>query len=134
MEHKSIIVFDGVCHLCSGWVHFLIKRDPAKRFIFSAMQTATGKSLLSQHGLNPDDPVSFLLIDKSITYRDSTAIVHILKHLDSGWKVLAVLIAIIPRMIRDPLYRWFARNRYSLFGRRTQCLMPSAALRERFLE
>ena len=129
----SIIVFDGVCVLCSRWVDFVLRRDPQGRYKFAAMQTASGRDLLVRHGIDPDDPLSFLLLEGKHGYTDTDAIVRILRSCGSGWKFVALLVAIVPRFIRDPMYRWIARHRYRIFGRRSACRVPTADFADRFL-
>jgi predicted DCC family thiol-disulfide oxidoreductase YuxK len=129
----SIIVFDGVCVLCSRWVDFVLRHDRPARYRFAAMQTASGRDLLIQHGIDPDDPLSFLLLEGKQGYTDTDAIVRILRGFGPGWKFVAVLVAVVPRFIRDSLYRWIARHRYRIFGRRTACRVPTADIADRFL-
>lgn len=129
----SVIVFDGVCMLCSRWVDFVLRRDPQGRYKFAAMQTASGRALLIEHGIDPDDPLSFLLLEDKKGYTDTDAIVRILCSLGPGWKFIALLVSIVPRFVRDPLYRWIARNRYRMFGRRAACRVPTADIADRFL-
>jgi predicted DCC family thiol-disulfide oxidoreductase YuxK len=129
----SVIVFDGVCMLCSRWVDFVLRRDPHGRYKFAAMQTASGRALLIEHGIDPDDPLSFLLLEDKKGYTDTDAIVRILRSLGPGWKFTALLVSIVPRFVRDPLYRWIARNRYRMFGRRAACRVPTADIADRFL-
>jgi predicted DCC family thiol-disulfide oxidoreductase YuxK len=129
----SIIVFDGVCVLCSRWVDFVLRRDLQARYKFAAMQTASGRDLLIQHGIDPDDPLSFLLLEGEQGYTDTDAIVRILRSFGSGWKFVALLVAVVPHFIRDPLYRWIARHRYRMFGRRAACRVPTADIADRFL-
>ena len=117
----SIIVFDGVCVLCSRWVDFVLRRDGGGRYKFAAMQTASGRDLLTAHGIDPDDPLSFLLLEGESGYTDTDAIVRILHSFGTGWRFLALLVTIVPRFIRDPLYRWVARHRYRIFGKRAAC-------------
>ena len=128
-----IIVFDGVCVLCSRWVDFVLRRDRHARYKFAAMQTASGRDLLIQHGIDPDDPLSLLLLEGKQGYTDTDAIVRILRSFGSGWKLVALLVAVVPRFIRDPLYRWIARHRYRMFGRRAACRVPTADIADRFL-
>ena len=128
----AIVVFDGVCALCSGWVGFLLRRDRARLFRFAAMQDNAGRQLLARHGLDPDDPMSFLLLDASGARTDSDAIIAVLERLGGGWRA-ARLLRLLPRRLRDPLYRRLARNRYRWFGRRETCYLPPAAERDRFL-
>jgi predicted DCC family thiol-disulfide oxidoreductase YuxK len=129
----SVIVFDGVCMLCSRWVDFVLRRDPHGRYKFAAMQSASGRALLIEHGIDPDDPLSFLLLEDKKGYTDSDAIVRILRSFGPGWKFIALLVSIVPRFVRDPLYRWIARNRYRMFGRRAACRVPTADIADRFL-
>ena len=129
----SVIVFDGVCMLCSRWVDFVLRRDPHGRYKFAAMQTASGRALLFEHGIDPDDPLSFLLLEDKKGYTDTDAIVRILRGFGQGWKFIALLVSIVPRFVRDPLYRWIARNRYRMFGRRAACRVPTADIADRFL-
>jgi len=131
-DGSAIVVFDGVCVLCSGWVGFLLRHDRTQQFRFAAMQGEAGKRLLAAHGLDPDDPMSFLLLDASGARTDSDAIIAVLARLGGAWRVMG-LLRWIPRGLRDPLYRQLARNRYRWFGRRDACYLPSAAERSRFL-
>ena len=130
----SILVFDGVCVLCSHWVGFVLRHDRHDRYQFAAMQTATGRELLVNNGLDPDDPKSFLLFEDGRSYTDTDAIVRVLRSFGGRWKVAATLLALVPRFIRDPSYRWVARNRYRLFGKHDVCIVPSAPGAHRFLK
>jgi predicted DCC family thiol-disulfide oxidoreductase YuxK len=111
----------------------VLRRDPHGRYKFAAMQTASGRALLIEHGIDPDDPLSFLLLEDEKGYTDTDAIVRILRSFGSGWKFIALLVSIVPRFVRDPLYRWIARNRYRMFGRRAACRVPTADIADRFL-
>jgi predicted DCC family thiol-disulfide oxidoreductase YuxK len=134
----GIIVFDGVCVLCNGWVRFLLKHDRRGRFRFAAMQGHGGRALLDAHGLDPDDPVSFLLVEDAATgqparaWTDSDAILRVLSGLGGAWRLLSPL-RWLPRAVRDPAYRWIARHRYRLFGRHDRCPLPDPAQSQRFL-
>lgn len=128
----GIIVFDGVCALCNGWVDFLLARDRAQRYRFAAMQSAAGRRLLATHGLDPDDPASFLLLEGRGAHTETDAIARVLSGLGGVWR-LAALGRLLPRGLRDRLYRLVARNRYGLFGRREACRMPDPAQQHRFI-
>lgn len=131
-EPVATIVFDGVCTVCSGWVEFLLKRDRRERYRFAAMQTPAGRALLQAHGLDPDDPLSFLLIEGGSARTDSDAVIAVLAGLGGMWRTAAAL-RVLPRTIRDPAYRWLARNRYRWFGKKDSCYLPSAEQAHRFL-
>ena len=133
----AVIVFDGVCVLCNGWVGFLLRHDRRGRYRYAAMQSDAGRALLSSHGLDPDDPASFLLVEHDVGAQpristDSDAIRRVLAGLGGGWRA-AHVIALVPRRVRDAAYRWLARNRYRWFGRHEACSIPAPEHRNRFL-
>lgn len=130
---SKVLVFDGVCVLCSRWVNFVLRRDRRKQYRFAAMQTATGRELLMRHGIDPDDPISFLLLEDGVGYTDTDAIVRVLRSFGGAWSVAAFLLRLTPRLVRDPSYRWIARHRYKLFGQRDTCVMPTPDSADRFL-
>jgi len=133
-DRSSIIVFDGVCALCNGWVRFLLARDRTQRYRFAAMQTPAGRRLLETHGLNPDDPISFLLVDDEGAWTDTEAIARVFAGLGGGWRVASRSIGCVPRPLRDAAYRSIARNRYRWFGRYAHCHIPTPEQRDRFLD
>jgi predicted DCC family thiol-disulfide oxidoreductase YuxK len=128
----ELIVFDGVCVLCSRWVRFIIARDAPRRYRFAAMQSPVGRLLLRQHGLDPDDPSSFLLLDGCRPRTGSDAIIHVVARFGGPWRA-AAMARIVPRALRDGLYRYLARRRYRWFGKRDSCGLPSAEIADRFL-
>lgn len=128
----AVVVFDGVCALCSGWVRFLLRHDRGAGFRFAAMQGAVGHDLLVAHGIDPMDPVSFLLVDGAAAWHDSDGVIEVLRRLGGVWR-LAVALRMLPRTLRDALYRLLARNRYRVFGRRAACMVPPQDARDRFL-
>ena len=132
-ETGATVVFDGVCVLCNGWVRFLLRHDRRGRYRFAAMQGESGRALLHAHGLDPDDPVSFLLVEDGRAHTDTDAIILVLGSLGGFWRVPAAVLSLLPRALRDPLYRVMARNRYRLFGRHAQCPLPTPGQAARFL-
>jgi predicted DCC family thiol-disulfide oxidoreductase YuxK len=87
------------------------------------MQTAAGKALLLEYGIDPEDPATFLVLDRGLRLTDSDATIHIIAALGGIWKLVVVARA-IPRRWRDAMYRLLARNRYRSFGRRGVCYLP----------
>ena len=126
------MLFDGVCNLCSGWVHFAIARDPAANLRFAAKQSAHGQDFLRRRGLPTDRFETFYLIDGGRVYEKSVGILCMVGYLRWPWPLLKAL-RIVPRPLRDWLYDCIARNRYRLFGRRQTCLVPTAEIADRFL-
>lgn len=133
LDHP-VIVFDGVCVLCSRWVDFILHHDRTGRFRLAAMQGTRGRTLLLAHGLSPDDPASFLLVDGGQGYSDTDAIARVLHQLGGRWRGTATALRMIPRPLRDPTYRWIARHRYRLFGKRSQCRLPEPEQAWRFID
>lgn len=133
-ETAPVIVFDGVCLLCNRWVDFILRHDRANGFRLAAMQGHHGSRLLHAHGLSPDDPTSLLLVQDGEGYTDTDAIIRILHALGRQWKIAGAVLWLVPRFLRDSAYRWLAKNRYRLFGRRDLCRMPDPAHAARFLD
>jgi len=131
-QNQAIILFDGVCHFCNGAVQFIIKRDRKGYFRFASLQSTFGKSLLVEHP-ELQNTNSLVLIENGQYFSMSTAVLRIAKNLDGLWKFLYSLQIISP-IFRDPLYRYFARHRYRWFGEEQVCKIPTAEMRERFLD
>ncbi|MEY4935135.1 MAG: hypothetical protein RIS64_1494 [Bacteroidota bacterium] len=134
MENSSsIILFDGVCNLCDGVVQFVLKKDKKARFRFAALQSERGTALLKQFGLSTTNYNSFVLIESGRVYQKSTAALQVLKGLGGVWMLLYAFM-IVPRPIRDAIYDRVARNRYRFFGKKDECMLPTAEIRARFLK
>jgi len=128
-----LILFDGVCNLCNGFVKFLIKRDPAGKFRFASLQSDFGRSQLIRFNLNPDLLHSVIVIEGDNVLQRSDAALRIVTQLGGPWKILNAL-KIFPRFLRDALYNVVARNRYKVFGKRDSCMIPTPELKARFIE
>ena len=129
---NPVILFDGVCRLCNRTVKFIINRDPASKFRFAPLQSETGNNLISELkplNVNLD---SIILVENSLYYVKSTAVLKILRKLGSLWPLLYVFI-IVPPVIRDYIYDIVARNRYKWFGKEERCMVPNADNEKRFL-
>lgn len=118
---ERVVVYDGYCHVCSGWARFLELHAMLPPFVLVPMQSGSGRALLVAHGIDPDDPETFLVLDRGEVLTDSAAAIHVIAALGGVWK-LATIARVIPRSWRDSAYRLLARNRYRWFGRRTVCL------------
>lgn len=127
-----VVLFDGVCNLCNGSVQFILKRDPQARFRFASLQSDAGRSLLQEHGLDPEALSSVVVIDGGQAWRESSAALRIARYLPGGWKLLRIF-TLVPRPLRDAVYRWIARNRYRWFGKMETCWLPTPELKGRFL-
>ena len=121
--NARVIVFDGICHVCTGGVRFLAHHRIEPPFELIPMQSADGKALLRRYGIDPEDPTTFLVLDRGLILTQSDASIHIMAAIGGLWR-LAVVARVIPRAWRDWLYRLLARNRYRWFGRRATCYLP----------
>ena len=128
-----IVLFDGVCHLCAWSVKFILERDPQAHFRFAPLQSDTGRRLMLEHGLDPDSLNSFVLIEGGRAYSESTAALRVARQLNGLWPLCYAGI-ILPRILRDPIYHYIAKNRYRWFGKSDSCLMPSPQLRAQLLD
>ena len=131
-ENKSIILFDGVCNLCNASVNFVIKHDKKAQFLFASFQSDAAKEIMLHFNLKNLNLDSIVLIEGYKIHENSTAILRITRHLNSGFKLLYFFI-IIPKSVRDWLYSFIAKNRYKFFGKRESCMIPSLELKNRFL-
>jgi predicted DCC family thiol-disulfide oxidoreductase YuxK len=129
---NPIVLFDGVCNLCSSVVKFTISGDPDGIFRFASLQSEAGRFFLNKFGLSTDDFDSFVLIEGDKFFLRSTAVLRLCKKLNGLWPLLYLSI-IIPGPIRDFVYDIVAENRYKWFGRKEECFIPSADIRNRFL-
>jgi predicted DCC family thiol-disulfide oxidoreductase YuxK len=133
MPGKSTILFDGVCNLCNGFVNFLISHDKKDTFKFGSLQSPKVQELLKKYDYSTNDLSTVLLIEDDTLYSQSTAVLKIVKKLNGGWPLLYVFI-ILPKPIRDFFYKLIAKNRYRMFGKKDACMIPTPALKAKFVE
>ena len=127
-----IILFDAECILCSANAQFVLRHDKAAHFRLASIQGAVGGALCRAHGVDPADPVSMLVVDGDRVRRDSDAVLSIYEDLGWPWRLMT-LFRLVPAMLRDPAYRWIARNRYRIFGKRETCWVAPPEYRARIL-
>ncbi len=133
LKSESLILFDGFCNLCSSSVQFIIKRDATARFKFASLQSPVGQSQLKRFNLPVNQFYSIVLIQDGVARQRSDAALQIARHLDGLWPALSIL-RFIPRFVRDGVYDFISRNRYSWFGKKDSCMIPTPDLKSRFLE
>ena len=129
---RPVIVFDGVCPLCSANARFILRHDRRRHFRLASMQSEAGAALYRRFGIDPADPETLILVEGDRALRDSDAVLAIWSGLGWPWR-MASIARVVPARLRDPLYRWVARNRYRLFGRRQTCWLPRPQDADRFL-
>lgn len=137
VENRPIVLYDGLCGLCDGVVRFLLRHDTKDVFRFAAQQSDFAQRILMRHGQstsgtdsirvieNYDSPAERILIKSEATLR-------IAKGLGGIWTG-ALIARILPISLRDTCYDWIARNRYKIFGKRSECRVPRPNDRHKFL-
>lgn len=133
----DIVLYDGVCGLCNGFVRFILPRDPAARFRFASLQSAFGRALLARHGRDARDLDAVYVVTSrgggERVLAKSEAVLHVLARLGWPWRAGAIA-APLPARLLDAAYDLVARSRYRLFGRHDACPLPAPEWRGRFID
>jgi len=129
---NPIILFDGVCNFCNASVNFIMQRDPKGIFHFAPLQSLTGQNLMKKLGLSTDDLDTMVLIDGDKHYTRSSAGLRIAARLNGLWPIFAAFL-IVPKFLRDWIYKIIAKNRYRWWGKRETCMVPEPGMKERFI-
>ncbi len=133
-----VVLFDGVCGFCQASVQALLQRDPQHVLRFAPLQSDFAQKTLSAHGYDATklDTVYVVAHDSAsdgiVVRRKTDAIVFLLRTL--GYRVTAALLAVVPRFLRNLGYDAFASLRYTLFGKKEACYVPSKEQRAQFVE
>ncbi|TAG11580.1 MAG: DUF393 domain-containing protein [Sphingobacteriia bacterium] len=130
--NNPVILFDGVCNLCSSSVQFIIRNDAKRHFRFASLQSNFGQSILKQFNLPTNELDSFILLYKGKIAIKSTGALQVAKQLSGAWPLLYIFI-IIPPFIRDAVYEFIGRNRYKWFGKKEACWLPTPEIKALFL-
>lgn len=134
-SNKNIILFDGHCNFCDGFISFILKNESkhSSNLYFCALNTEVGKEITDKRQLDIPKKDSIFYIDNcGNVYSESDAIFKIIKHLKTPYRILFIF-KIFPKFLRDYFYRLFAKNRYKLFGEKTSCEIPSKEIQSRYL-
>jgi predicted DCC family thiol-disulfide oxidoreductase YuxK len=130
---RPVVLFDGVCNLCSGSVQFLIEHDPEATLRFAPLQSESAQELLDAVGLTDYDLDTIVLVEGEEYYTRSEAALRIARRLGRPWSLLW-LARYVPRVLRDAVYDVVASSRYAVFGKNDRCMVPTPEVRDRFLE
>ena len=132
MGGPPLIIFDGVCVMCSAWARFVMRHDTRRLFLLTTAQSPTGRATYLRHALDPDAMETMIVAIDGHAHIRSDAILAVLSRLGWPWRA-AVVMRIVPRPLRDAGYRWVARNRYRWFGKRDTCWLPDASTADRMV-
>ena len=130
--NKQLVLFDGVCNFCDETIHKIIKADKDHLFVFTSLQSNFGKEIVKHIGINPKVD-SIILYQPNIAYfTESDAALEIAKQL-SGFYPLLQIGKVVPKTVRNKIYQYIAKNRYKWYGKKEECMVPSAEVRAKFL-
>jgi len=133
-ENKKIILFDGICNLCNGFIQFVIKNDKKDNFRFVSLQSEYGQKIQNYLGINFYNPKSIILYQPEVAYfQKSEAVIEIIKNF-RGFYRLFIVLRIVPVFFTDLIYDIVAKNRYRWFGKKNQCMIPTPELKSKFLD
>ena len=127
----NIVVFDGVCNFCNRIVQIIIRHDPSAQIHFAAQQSEAGEKLMKDLAIK-ESSNSVLFVKDGLVYYQSDAVIEIAKLL-TGWSSIFKYSIIVPRFLRNAIYKFIAANRYAIFGKQDQCMVPKEEERGRFL-
>jgi predicted DCC family thiol-disulfide oxidoreductase YuxK len=136
-EGRKIVLYDGLCGMCDGLVQFLLRHDKRDAFRFAPRQSEVAKQILVRHALDPASMETIYVIDnynspQEMVYTKSDATLSIAEGLAGIWKI-ARAARPLPRSFRNACYDLIARNRYRIFGKRTECRIPAPEAQHKFL-
>ena len=132
-NQNPVILFDGICNLCNGFVQFVIKRDREEKFRFASLQSEAAKQMLTKFNLPTKNFTTIVLVKDENIFLKSDAVLEIAREL-KGWKWICFFRKIIPRIVRNGMYDLIARNRYRFFGKREYCMVPAENQIKRFMD
>ncbi len=133
-KNKKLILFDGICNLCNDAVLKVIKNDRKNTFVFTALQSETGKKVINHLKIDISKIDSIILYEPNVSYDiKSTAALKIMNDFGGFWKATQLFL-IFPEKFRNLIYDYIAKNRYKWFGKKENCMIPSPELKVKFLD
>jgi predicted DCC family thiol-disulfide oxidoreductase YuxK len=132
VSEGPVLFFDGVCNVCSASVQFVITHERTPTLRFASLQSDLARQVLPPLGVDPGRLESLVLVEDGVAFSHSTGALRTARYLRTPWSWVAALV-VVPRPLRDLVYRLIAASRYRLFGKKDACWLPSPALRARFL-
>ena len=132
-DTKPLIVFDGMCVLCSSGVQFMLKRDPHGTSRFATIQSPLANSLYLHYGLDPERFDTFMVLTDGRPCLRWAGVLAAARTMPAPWRWLGQAGRIVPSFAGNLVYDWVQRNRFRWFGRREVCL-PAGVLANRLAE
>jgi predicted DCC family thiol-disulfide oxidoreductase YuxK len=130
---NKVLYFDGVCNLCNGAIQFTLKRNKKQDIYFASLQSEIGQVMMKKYGIDNNNLSSLIFVENGIPYTESTGALKVTKYLNGLWPLMVAFL-IVPKFIRDSVYKFIAKNRYKWFGKQEVCWLPTPELKNRFLD
>lgn len=131
-QNRPIFLFDSVCVLCDSAVQYVLKHELNSDMIFISIQSTKGRELALEHNIDPNNPETFIFFENGNPHFKSDGVIALSRHL-GGIVRLIRFGKYIPKPVRDWSYEKVAKNRYKIFGKTDECILPNADSRHRFI-
>jgi len=131
-DSQPLLIFDGLCVLCSSGVQWMLARDPHGSSRFAVIQSPLPRALYAHYHLDADRFDTFMVLSNGIAHVKWQGLLAAARSLPAPWRWLGQIGRIVPSILGDPLYNVVQRNRLSWFGSRDLCYAPDLDTRLRF--
>lgn len=132
-DSQPIVIFDGLCVLCSRGVQWMLDRDPVGQSRFAVIQDPLPRALYRHYDLDADAFDTFMVLSDGLPHTRWAGVLAAARTMPQPWRGLGIAGRIIPDVIGDRIYDWVQRNRFKWFGSRNACRRPGVAEKSRFL-
>ena len=120
---KNLIIYDGVCLFCEGWVKFVLKNTRREyENYFIPLQYVNFNSFINEKVKSNASII--LLDDKGDLYFHSDASLKVMLSLKFIYSYLAFFSLFIPKIFRNFIYNIIGKYRYHIWGKRDYCKLP----------
>jgi predicted DCC family thiol-disulfide oxidoreductase YuxK len=133
IDVEPVVLYDGVCGLCSKSVSWILGHERTKDLRFAPLQGPTAAALRTRYPRIPAELSSVVYITGGRVHLRSKAFLHVAQHLRRPWK-WAYYFRWFPGFLLDLPYRLVARLRYRIWGKHDECKIPAPDQRARFLD
>lgn len=132
-DTRPIVIFDGLCVLCSSGVQWMLDRDPGGDTRFTVIQDPLAQAIYKHYGLDPETFDTFMVLRNGLPYMRWAGVLAAARTLPQPWRALGIVGRVVPDFVGDRIYDWVQRNRLKWFGEHTSCRRPNEQETSRFL-